>query len=283
MGRRTNNSQILLTEGKINELESMYSRSTGQRHPLAVRTLLSEESSGISTTASEAIPPLTRGHSDASSAGSADTDLASALDGMDLLESHDGVLGVPNRYLPDADLMCPFQILDCNESFSDIRLFKTHVFSHFRGQPCPTSANCFLCEAKFAQTKQDDVARSWNEMLSHLANDHFRRGHRLGTVRVDFGLMHWLYVRRIITDAQFKRLQLCPRPTILPAFPGARHGEVVNLPEAPMAPPEMFPRISRHSRTLPTVGAVGRPDEPFTVQAGRRAERRSRTMRRHPG
>jgi hypothetical protein len=178
--------------------------------------------------------------------------------------------------------MCPFQILDCDESFSDIRLFKTHVFSHFRGQSCPTSANCFLCEAKFAQTKQDDVARSWNEMLSHLANDHFRRGQRLGTVRVDFGLMHWMYVRKIITDAQFKRLQLCPRPTILPAFPGARYGEVVNLPEAPMAPPEMLPRISRRSRTLPTVGAVGRPDEPFTVQAGRRAERSSR-LRRPPG
>jgi len=261
----------------------MYSRSTSQRHPLAVRTLLSEEGSGLSTTASEAIPPLTRGHSDASSAGSADTGLASALDGMNLLESHDGVLGVPDIYRPHADLVCPFQILDCEESFSDIRVFKTHVFSHFRGQPCPKSASCFLCEAKFAQSERDDVARAWNEMLSHLANDHFRRGQRLGTVRVDFSLMRWMYSKRIITDAQFKRLQLCPRPTIIPAFPGARHGEIVNLPEAPTAPPPMAPRIQRHSRTLPTVGAVGFPDEPFTVQASRRAERRIRTMRRPPG
>jgi hypothetical protein len=258
----------------------MYSRSTSQRHPLAVRTLLSEEGSGLSTTASDAIPPLTRGHSDASSAGSADTGLASALDGMNLLESHDGVLGVPDIYLPNADLMCPFQILDCEESFSDIRLFKTHVFSHFRGQPCPKSASCFLCEAKFAQTERDDVARSWNEMLSHLANHHFRRGQRLGTVRADFGLMRWMYSKRIITDAQFKRLQLCPRPTIIPACLGVRRGEIVNLPEAPTAP---APRNQRRSRTLPTVGAVGCPDEAFTVQASRRAERRSRTMRRPPG
>jgi hypothetical protein len=260
----------------------MYSRSTGQRTSLAVRTLISE-SSAISTTASEAIPPLTRGNSDASSAGSADTGLASALDGMNLLESHDGILGVPDRYLPEADLICPFQILDCEESFSDIRLFKTHVFSHFRGQPCPTCANCFLCESKFAQNDQDDVARAWNEMLSHLANDHFRRGQRLGTVRVDFGLMRWMYARRIVTDAQFKRLQLCPRPTIIPAFPGARDGEVVNAPQAPMAPPSMLPRIQRRSRPLPTTGTGGRTDEPFTVQAGRRADRRSRTMRRPPG
>jgi hypothetical protein len=253
----------------------MYSRNTGQRTSLAVRAL--------STTASEAIPALTRGNSDASSAGSADTGLASALDGINLLESHDGILGVPHRYLPEADLMCPFQILDCDESFSDIRLFKTHVFSHFKGQPCPTRANCFLCEAKFVQTERDDVALAWNEMLSHLAEGHFKRGQRLGTVRVDFSLMRWMYARRIVTDAQFKRLQLCPRPTIVPAFPGARHGEVLNAPEAPMAPPPILPRIQRRSRPLLTVGAVGCADEPFTIQAGRRADRRNRTMRRYPG
>ena len=260
----------------------MNARITGQRTSLAVRNLLSE-SSAVSTTASEAIPPLTRGNSDASSAGSADTGLASALDGMNLLESHDGVLGVPDRYLPDADLICPFQILDCEESFSDIRLFKTHVFSHFRGQPCPACATCFLCGTKFSQTEQDDVARAWNEMLSHLANDHFRRGQRLGTVRADFDLMRWMYARRIITDAQFKRLQLCPRPTMIPTFAGGRDGEIVNAPRVPMAPPSMLPRVQRRSRPLPRVGTVARPDEPFTVQAGRRSDRRSRTMRRPPG
>jgi hypothetical protein len=259
----------------------MNSRITGPRTSLAVRTLLSE-SSAISTTASVAIPPLTRGNSDASSAGSADTGLASALDGMNLLESHDGVLRVPERYLPDADLICPFQILDCEETFSDVRLFKTHVFFHFKGQACPTNATCFLCGVKFSQTEQDDVARAWNEMLSHLAMDHFRRGQRLGTVRADFDLMRWMYSRRIITDAQFKRLQLCPRPTLAPAFPGAQEGEIVNAPQVPMAPPSMLPRAQRRSRLGPTMGAGGRPDAAFTVQAGRRADRRSRTMRRPP-
>jgi hypothetical protein len=158
------------------------------------------------TTASNLVPPMSSGETNPSSAGSADTGLASALDGMDVLESLDGILEVPDRYLPQADLICPFQILDCEESFSDIRLFKIHVFSHFRGQPCPTSATCFLCEAKFVQTEEDDAARAWNEMLSHLAYDHFRRGQRIATVRTNFGLMRWMYARRIITDAQFERL-----------------------------------------------------------------------------
>jgi len=249
----------------------MYPRSVGQRTSLAVWS----ESSVASTTASAAIPPLTRGNSDASSAGSADTDLASALDGMNLLESHDGVLEVPDTYRSLADLICPFQVLDCEESFSNIRLFKTHVFSHFRGQPCPKQARCFLCEESFDQTEQDDPARAWNEMLSHLANDHFRHGQRLATVRTDFDLMRWMYARRIVTDAQFKRMQLCPRPALLPSYTGSRAGEVVDAPEAPMAPPG-------RPRLLPMVGNVGHRDEPYTVQAGRRSERRVRTVRRPP-
>ncbi len=246
----------------------MFSRTISQRNFLAVPAR--SEGSIASTTASAAIPSLTRGNSEASSAASAITDLASALDGMDLLESHDGVLQVPDTYRQSADLLCPFQILDCEESFSDIMLFKTHVFSHFRGQACPRTASCFLCSDTFAQSEQDHGARAWNEMLSHLANDHFRRGQRLATVRTNFDLMRWMYARRMITDAQFKRLQLCPRPAIVPRHGGTRAGEIVNIPDAPMAP----------GRPRPTmVGSVGYRDEPYTIQAGRRAERR-RTVRR---
>lgn len=257
----------------------MYPRSTGQRTSLAVHAF--SDSSVASTTASAAIPPLTRGNSDASSAASADTDLASGLDGMHLLESHDGVLQVPDTYRPIADLICPFQILDCEETFSDIRLFKTHVFSHFMGQPCPESASCFLCEASFMQSVHDDAARAWNEMLSHLAIDHFRHGQRLATVRTDFGLMRWMYARKIVTDAQFKRLQLCPRPTVAPRHYGQRFGEIVNIPEAPMAPSTGLPHAYGRLRHASTVGTVGYTDEPYTMQAGRRNERR-RTMRRAP-
>ena len=246
----------------------MNPRSISHRTLLAVQAR--SESSIVSTTASGAIPSLTRGHSEASSADSAVTDLASALDGMELLESHDGVLEVPDTYRPRADLICPFQILDCEESFSDILLFKTHVFSHFRGQPCPKRASCLLCGDRFAQTEQDHPARAWNEMLSHLANEHYRQGQRLATVRTDFELMRWMYTRRLITDAQFKRTQLCPRPAVVPRYAGARAGELLNTPEAPMVPGWARPTM---------VGSVGYRDEPYTTQGGQRADRR-RTRRR---
>ena len=157
------------------------------------------------TTASDMVPPMSSGVTDPSSAGSADTGLVSVLDGMNLLESYDGVLAVPDRYISEADLICPFQMLDCEESFSDIPLFKTHVFSHFRGNPLPVHASCFLCGSIFTQISH---GWAWNAMLSHMANDHFRRGQRLATVRTDFGLMRWMYARGLISDAQFARLGL---------------------------------------------------------------------------
>jgi hypothetical protein len=62
------------------------------------------------------------------------------------LESVDGGLQVPVTANPHADLRCPLPILDCEESFNDVKSWEIHIFSHFRGLPCPTSATCFLCE-----------------------------------------------------------------------------------------------------------------------------------------
>lgn len=240
----------------------MYQRSTGQRTSIAVHT----RSDALSTTASDNVPSLTRGLSNASSTASADTDFASALDGFQTLESVDGVLQVPITHHPHADLICPFQILDCEEPFSDVRLWKTHIFSHFRGRPCPVTATCFLCERVFGQTRADDPARAWNEMLSHMAAVHFRGlGQRLATVRTDFALMRWMYNRRIITPAQFRRTQMVPLPTVL----AETNSEIVNMPEAPMAPP-----------LAPSVFGPSAQDEVFTVQASPRRERRTRSNRR---
>lgn len=160
------------------------------------------------STASNLVPLMSSGASAPSSTRSADIYLASNLHTRYVFESDDGILVVPYTPLGDADLKCPFQILDCKETFSDIRLFKIHVFSHFRGQACPTSARCFLCEAEFVQNEEDDAARAWNEMLSHLAYEHFRRGQNLATVRPSFGLGRWMHARRIITDEQLERFYL---------------------------------------------------------------------------
>lgn len=247
--------------GIINKYDSMYPRSTGQRTSIAVQAC----SEAPSTTASANVPSLTSGFSNASTS-SVDTDFASALDGMPTLESVNGALEVPDISRPDADLICPFQILNCEEDFRDIRQYKTHVFSHFRGQPCPTTATCFLCDRMFNQSRQDDPARAWNEMLQHMAVDHFRgMGQRLATVRTDFALMRWMFNRQIVTHAQFRQMQLIPVPIMLPGSAG----HIVEMPEAPMAPPPPS-----------SMSTSDRQGDPYTVQASARRERRTRSSRR---
>ncbi|RMD40589.1 hypothetical protein DV735_g4526, partial [Chaetothyriales sp. CBS 134920] len=229
-----------------------------------------------SSGSSDIVPALTRGNSTASSTSSAQTSMASSVIGEGfILESHDGILTLPDRYQIDADLVCPFQILDCERVFADVRHFKVHVFSHFKGHELPTTASCFLCDRKFANGPEDDAAQAWNAMLSHLANDHYRRGQRLATMRTDFELMRWMYVRRLISDHQFKRLQLVPLPMLLPGE-GGRADEIVNAPIVPHAPSADPPE----RLMAPIWLSVGQYSEAFTMNAGRRADRRQRDATR---
>ena len=153
------------------------------------------------------------------------------------------ILQVPEEIRPHTFLVCPFQILDCEEAFNDIILWKTHIFWHFRRHVCPRTASCFLCERVFDQSPFDDPARAWNEMLSHMVIKHSRViGQRLATVRTDFTLMRWMYNRRIITVTQFRSIQLLSIPTTL----AESTGEVVNMPKASIAPsptPSLSPPV----------------------------------------
>ncbi|KAK5048591.1 hypothetical protein LTR84_005682 [Exophiala bonariae] len=186
----------------------------------------------------EVMPSLSRANSDDGSS-SADTDLANSIlgDGH-VLESQDGILTVPFRYQEDANLLCPFQILDCDRVFTNIIQFKTHVFSHFRGHELPTAAACFLCDAKFTQHPEDDRALAWNTMLSHMVHEHYRQGQQLATVRTDFSLMRWMFSKRLITKEQFSRTQMVPMPIILPGGSNARaeRGKFAEIPQMPSAP-----------------------------------------------
>lgn len=230
-----------------------------------------------STNATDAIPPLTRGNSIVSSESSAQTDEASSVIGEGfVLESHEGVLTLPNRYQMDADLLCPFQILDCEKVFADVVHFKMHVFSHFKGHTLPSVASCFLCDNKYLQRSEDDSALAWSNMLTHMVHDHYRRGQQLATVRADFGLMRWMFCRRLINEHQFKRTQLVPIPTLLPGLSG-RADDIVDTPRAPMPPPSTPPHAMLAHMSL----SVGLNNEPYTLNAGRRAERRQRDATRH--
>ncbi|EXJ83183.1 hypothetical protein A1O1_06802 [Capronia coronata CBS 617.96] len=222
-----------------------------------------------STTTTDAVPPLTRAASTATSlTSSVETDMASSILGKGyILESQEGVLTLPSRYQEDADLLCPFQILDCDQVFADIIHFKMHVFSHFRGHELPTFASCFLCDNQYVQEPDDDPALAWNNMLSHMVHEHFRKGQQLATVRTDFSLMKWMYSRSIISDQQFKRTQMVPLPIMLPVAARRQLLDIVEVPQALSAPPPAA--ILTHMAQ-----SVGYQNEPFTVTAGRRAERR---------
>lgn len=228
------------------------------------------------------VPPLTRGSSVISCESSTMlTEAAIALQNGFVLESDDGILTVPHSPdEPDADLLCPFQILDCYEMFGSVREYKLHVFAHFRGQPLPTFAICFLCEKRFEQTPEDDSALAWNNMLSHMAHEHFRRGQEEGTFRADFGLMRWMHDRKIISDHHFKRSQTCPTRIMLPTAISRRLSQSIAsgtaLPEAPSArssssQTSVISSISLSTRRLSSYGG-----QVYVTRAGARAERRRR-------
>lgn len=250
----------------------------GAIYPLTFIEDLSDDDLGSisSSTMTDRVPALTRDSSVASSDSAVQTDTASAVQGGYVLETDDGILTLPHTSEPDADLLCPFQILDCAETFSSVREYKTHVFSHFRGHPLPTSASCFLCENKFTQEPEDDAALAWNKMLGHMAHDHFRQGQQLGTIRADFALMRWMYDRKIISDYYFKRTQIRPLPTVLPAAT-RRASESASIPEAPSPLSPISPAASQPFTPLWTGGYQS---QAYVTFAGRRAERRRRDSTR---
>ncbi|KAL6247204.1 hypothetical protein RBB50_005547 [Rhinocladiella similis] len=261
----------------------MSSRKTAIRSPSAVSVADHDDTISVaSTNASDPVPPLTRPASSASSSDATlGTSMASSIlgDGYLLEESQGGNLTLPSRYQEDADLFCPFQILDCSEVFADIVPFKMHVFSHFRGHELPTFATCFLCDNKYFQRPEDDSALAWNNMLSHMVHDHFRKGQQLATVRPDFILMRWMFCKRIINEIQYKRTQMGPVPVQMPGGMSLRRQfmSIPDIPQAPSAtpPPAVMAHIAR---------SASYQNEAFIVNAGRRAERRrldaTRTMGR---
>lgn len=175
---------------------------------------------------------------------------------------------------------CLFHMLDCHDSFDDAAEWQTHVLSHFRTHPPPQSARCPLCpDTTFVDGRDrapkilpstppgptsDDKSvplpsssapsadRAWDRMLDHVASDHYRRGQTLAGSRPDFELMRYLYGRRIISDAQFKAMQLAPAPSS-PAYHRSQDG---------------------------VRASIGSSDEPYCAPYSRRREERMRGQTR---
>lgn len=189
-------------------------------------------------------------------------------------------ISVPDSGVESGMYVCLFHILDCYDSFDDAVLWRTHVFSHFRTHPPPPTARCPLCpdtkfvdggiEARTSEIKSEsepsqeeksngadappEPARhsAWNRMLDHVATDHYQHGQTLAGSRADFELMRYLYGLRIITDAQFKAMQLAPAPSS-PAYHRSQDG---------------------------VRASIGSSDEPYCAPYSRRREDRRRSQQR---
>lgn len=170
---------------------------------------------------------------------------------------------------------CLFHMLDCHDAFDDATQWKTHVLSHFRTHPPPRTARCPLCpDTEFINQDADqssisslaappdtntDTAMSsqvhpsaWDRLLNHVAADHYQHGQTLAGSRPDFELMRYLYGRRIISDAQFKAMQLAPAPSS-PAYHRSQDG---------------------------VRASIGSADEPYCAPYSRRREERMRGQQR---
>ncbi|PGH00022.1 hypothetical protein GX51_06021 [Blastomyces parvus] len=140
---------------------------------------------------------------------------------------------------------CFFHILDCNESFTNLDVWKTHVLSHFRLHPAPTTAQCPACPYRISDSHH---GIAWRRMLTHLADQHLKQGYTAQNICLDLETMRHLYCANIITREQVRLLQL-------PAAPG-RPG---------------------YSPSLDTVRTrIGSSDDPCVVYMSRHRERRMR-------
>ncbi|KAF2141197.1 uncharacterized protein K452DRAFT_36270 [Aplosporella prunicola CBS 121167] len=178
-------------------------------------TTTASASDSISLLSYEAPPSLASTSVSSRPDSSVDTALASLVPGYDLLEEGpDAVLYAPTATSPETRLLpvyeCSFDFLRCRQAYSAAnvpdpeRAWRTHVLSHFGGQPPPRSVRCPLCD-NFEYTDQTP-GRAWEKRMTHIA-EHHRAGHTLATARPDFHLYQYLWQKRIIDDAELKELK----------------------------------------------------------------------------
>ncbi|EER39512.1 conserved hypothetical protein [Histoplasma capsulatum H143] len=194
--------------------ERAYANS--QRSSMIVENIedtYSESSSSIMSPPST-VPTLSRFSLSTASnslSGSIDTNTAAKLPPRYALEEDtDGNLTVPPETSSTGiGHYCFFHILDCNERFSDLEEWKTHVLSHFRLGPLPATAQCPACPYRISDSHH---GVAWRRMLTHLADQHLKQGYPIQNTCPDFETMRHLYCSHIITREQLRLLQLPAAP-----------------------------------------------------------------------
>ncbi|KAF2689394.1 hypothetical protein K458DRAFT_127311 [Lentithecium fluviatile CBS 122367] len=135
---------------------------------------------------------------------SIDTELASRLSGMPLLEEVNGVLERRPNQCRTPVFECAFWFLSCSYISDNEDEWNTHCLSHFRGEEPPKSVRCPLCEF---QGTWDDGWTAWNARMEHIACYHAMLGETLKTSRPDFHLFSHLWQKRLIDDQDLKELK----------------------------------------------------------------------------
>ena len=178
-------------------------------YPLSASTGRFQGSSLGSMATANTLPALVESSTTASSSSSEPAH-PSVINGGQVLEQDEtGDLVVPESHRPRCSYQCLFHILECDQSFEDTELWRTHVLSHFRTHPAPTDAQCPICRA-FISDPRRGVA--WGTMLDHVAGVHFQRGDPLAWSRPDIELMRYLFRLRVINSEQLKMVQLVAAP-----------------------------------------------------------------------
>lgn len=163
---------------------------------------------------------------------------------------------------------CLFHTLDCHKSFDSANEWRAHIASHFGPHPTPSTARCPMCaNTEFVDGSGEPVSSpissplgedavlpassAWDRMLDHVAQDHYSTGQTVVGSRPDFELMRYLYGMRMITDAQFKAMQLPPAPSS-PAYHRSQDG---------------------------VRASIGSADEPYCAPYSKRREERMRQQK----
>ncbi|KAL9054272.1 MAG: hypothetical protein Q9162_004230 [Coniocarpon cinnabarinum] len=100
---------------------------------------------------------------------------------------------------------CAFSWLDCTHEFDNIDHWKTHSLWHFRGHEPPKDIQCPLCD--FNRRGFRNGYDAWRVRLDHVARHH-QQGQDLSASRPDFGLIEFLFKKKLLNDALCKRLKL---------------------------------------------------------------------------
>jgi hypothetical protein len=101
---------------------------------------------------------------------------------------------------------CPFDFLECMDSFEEYSDWLEHSKTHFEDGEPPQCLICPQCERKFSGIPGYGTWTCWEERMMHLAKEHIERDSYKPRNRLDFQLIRHLRQLGIIEEAIYRHL-----------------------------------------------------------------------------